>query len=349
MPVTYGRHLVRLFEPNKLLAGTGLSTADLDDPDGRITVGQALQYIKNTLALADTPDWYLAWAKTLTDHFHGQTSIALVSAPNLGAGLDAFLRYFPTRIPYMHMQGRTTGNEFHAELCPLMDLAEAKPLLIETLLIILQQHLETVYGVDFSEARLELDYPATAYAGRYAEHFHCPVRFASSENALVIPTAWRALENLGYIESTWEHALSQCEATMASSRARETLGEVRHRLNQAFAAADKNRPLPTLNQIADELHLSSRTLIRRLRALGTSYQEMTDDFLFRRATELLANDEMTVKEVATELGFDNPANFGKKFKRWQGVSPGSYRKRWQQRQAHRREQDAFLYRIENKS
>ena len=38
MPVTYGRHLVRLFEPNKLLAGTGLSTADLDDPDGRITV-----------------------------------------------------------------------------------------------------------------------------------------------------------------------------------------------------------------------------------------------------------------------------------------------------------------------
>ena len=54
---------------------------------------------------------------------------------------------------------------------------------------------------------------------------------------------------------------------------------------------------------------------------------MMDEFLSARATELLANDTIKIKEVAAALGFQNPANFGKAFKRWYGISPGGYRER----------------------
>ena len=327
MPVTYGRHLVRLFDPDQLLAGTGLSAADLDQTDGRITVKQALQYVRNTLFLAEQPEWYLAWAKTLTDHFHGSTSIALVSAPTLGDGIDAFLKYFPSRVPYLHMQSRTQDEYFIAELCPLIDLEETEPMLIETLMIIIQQHFETVYEVNFEEAELRLRYPATDYADRYQEHFNCTVNFGAASNALVFPSKWRSLKNLGSVESTWAHAIAQCEATMASSRSRETLGEVRTYLCRVFENKNRGRPLPKLNEVADHLHLTPRTLIRRLRDLGITYQEITDEFLRLRAEELLSNDELTVKQVANRLGFHNPANFGKVFKRWHGVSPGVYRTR----------------------
>lgn len=325
MPATYGRHLLRLFDADRLLAGTGLRAADLEDPELPITVGQALQYIRNTEALADDPAWYLAWASTLTDHFHGLMSIALLSAPSLGDGVDAFLRFFPSRIPYMHMQGRREDDRFVAELCPVIELGKALPLLVETPLIILQQHLETVYDIDFADAALELDYPATPHAHRYGDFFRCPVHFGASRNGLVLPGHWREFGNLGHIPSTWTYALAQCEATMASSRERETLGQVRSLLCRAFEDPDKTRPLPTLNTVAKDLHVAPRTLIRRLRALGTSYQAITDEFLQVRARELLANGEVTIKEVATALGFDNPANFGKAFKRWCGVSPGAYR------------------------
>lgn len=326
MPATYGQHLGRLFDPEKLFGGTGLSAQVLANPEGRISVKQALQYITNSLTLGEDPAWYLAWARELADHFHGPISIALVSAPTLGDGIDAFIRYFPSRIPYMHMQGRREATEFRIELVPLIELANAKPLLIETPLIIVQQHIQTVYGVDFSKARLELDYPATPYAARYNEYFNCPTSFNTLQNALVIPKSWRELKNLGHIESTWDHALSQCEATMASSRSRETLGQVKSYLCAAFERKDRSRPLPTLNEAAKELHLTPRTMIRRLRELGTTYQETTDEFLRVRARELLANDELTVKQVAAQLGFDNAANFGKMFKRWYGISPGVYRK-----------------------
>lgn len=325
MPITYGRHLLRLFEPEQLLAGTGLTPLELEDPDRHISVRQALQYIRNTISLAKEPHWYLAWASTLTDHFHGPISIALLSAPTLGDGVDAFLRYFPGRIPYMHMQGRQDGEQFLAELCPLIELGPAKALLIETPLVILQQHLDTVYGVDFTQAHVQLDYAATLDPEHYPRYFNCKIQFEAICNALVMPQAWRVLRNLGYSESTWAHAIDQCEATVSSSRERETLGDIRACLCHSFADAERQRPLPTLETVASTLHLAPRTLIRRLRRLGTSYQAITDEFLRTRAQELLHNNGITIKQIALSLGFDNPANFGKAFKRWYGISPGRYR------------------------
>ena len=325
MPATYARHLARMFDPDALFEGTGIDVALLDDRERRITVRQVLRYIQNALALAEEPDWYLRWMRTMADRFHGAISAALQSAPTLGHGVDVFLEFFPSRTPYMHMQGRKEGESFLAELRPLIDLGASNPLLIEAPLMILQQHLDSVYGVDFGSATLMLDYPPTPYANRYSRYFKPEVRFRSPRNALVFPRAWRSLPNLGYIESSWSHALQQCEATSASSREREMLSQVHACLIRAFERTTRSRPLPTLEDVAAELHVSPRTMIRRLRLLGTSYQELTTEFLQARAKELLTNDEITVKEVAGMLGFDTPANFGRTFKRWFGVSPGVYR------------------------
>ncbi len=54
MPITYGRHLARRFPVGPLLAGTGLSAADIEERARRITVRQALQYIRNALARSPT-------------------------------------------------------------------------------------------------------------------------------------------------------------------------------------------------------------------------------------------------------------------------------------------------------
>jgi len=102
---------------------------------------------------------------------------------------------------------------------------------------------------------------------------------------------------------------------------------VRDHLSTAFEIADRRRALPTLDEVAAHLHLTPRTLIRRLRRLGTTYQDLMDGFLRARAAELLANDRAKIKEVAAALGFHNPANFGKAFKRWYGISPGGFRAR----------------------
>ena len=325
VPAIYGRHLMRLFDAEKLLARTGLVSADLEDPGRRVTVRQVLQYAENAIALSPRPEWHFEWALSLSDHFHGPISVALMSAPTLGASLDAFLKYFPGRAPYLDTQGRREGDRFRADLRPLIDPGVTRPLILEMPLLILQRYLVSVYGVAMGEAQIELDYPATEYADVYARYFGCPIHFDAPCAALIIPASWRDMPNLGYSPSTWAHALEQCEATLGSSRDRDTLGQVRHYLSAAIAHENRLRALPTLRDTAAALHLAPRTLIRRLRAMGTTYQEVIDDFLQERTRELLVNHHLQITEVAAALGFSNPANFGKAFKRWFGVSPGSYR------------------------
>ena len=71
---------------------------------------------------------------------------------------------------------------------------------------------------------------------------------------------------------------------------------------------------------------SARTLHRRLRDEGQTYQEILDEIRFERAAELLSKSDASVKELAHELGFSGPNNFIRYFQRVAGVSPSAYRK-----------------------
>jgi len=83
--------------------------------------------------------------------------------------------------------------------------------------------------------------------------------------------------------------------------------------------------MPTLNDIAAQLYLSPQTLRRRLTAEGKSYQGVKDDLRRDTAIHLLAMPELTLDEVATQVGFSETSTFHRAFKKWTGVTPGLYR------------------------
>ncbi len=68
-------------------------------------------------------------------------------------------------------------------------------------LLILQQHLHTVYGVDLAHTRVALDYPPTAHAARYPRYFRGAIQFDAHRNALVVPGAWRATSSMAVKEA----------------------------------------------------------------------------------------------------------------------------------------------------
>lgn len=82
---------------------------------------------------------------------------------------------------------------------------------------------------------------------------------------------------------------------------------------------------PELEGLAQELCVSSTTLQRRLQQEGLSYQRLKDDLRRDIAIDLLSSSSMTVAEVAAQTGFQETSAFHRAFKKWTGVSPGSYR------------------------
>ncbi len=82
--------------------------------------------------------------------------------------------------------------------------------------------------------------------------------------------------------------------------------------------------MPTLDEVASELAMSSRSLQRSLRAEGTSYQLLLDDVRRELAVRHLSVRGTSAAQVAFLTGFSEPSAFSRAFRRWTGSTPGAF-------------------------
>jgi AraC family transcriptional regulator, transcriptional activator of pobA len=84
--------------------------------------------------------------------------------------------------------------------------------------------------------------------------------------------------------------------------------------------------IPTVQFVADSLHISANYLSHLLQLLaGQSTKQFIQDKLIERAKEKLSSTNLSVSEIAYELGFEHPQSFSKLFKIKSGVSPLEFR------------------------
>ncbi|MCP5202168.1 MAG: AraC family transcriptional regulator ligand-binding domain-containing protein [Gammaproteobacteria bacterium] len=327
MPNTYVKLMTQATDdPERLLAGTGISVSEALDGDGPITVQQQLTCSRNSAAMQGRPDWHLAWVHRVAERFHGPISAAWTSAPTLGDGLDVFIRYMPTRIPYLRWSTHRDGERWHVELRPLMDLGDIGPLLVEFPLLTLGIYMRTLQGGRLDGVSFEFPHAALADLADYRRVIPADFAFDGRRAAMVMPAAARALPNPGYDEVLWTTALRRCEAAAQEHAGTAIINQVVEALHESLEHPWSSRTPPTLADMATHLHVSVSTLNRRLREASTSYQALVDDVRRQRARELLANPRQRVTDIAIELGFLDPSSFVRSFRRWYGATPGRYRR-----------------------
>lgn len=135
-------------------------------------------------------------------------------------------------------------------------------------------------------------------------------------------------------ERTWldhNHTYRSPElCTLLKSRAELLLA----RVEQDAPAADRVRrwlachslePRPTMDVVARDLGMSSRSLRRRLHGEQVPYAALVEDALVLRAKTMLEDPHHSVQEAAYALGFHTPNAFSRAFKRWTGMAPSAYR------------------------
>lgn len=86
--------------------------------------------------------------------------------------------------------------------------------------------------------------------------------------------------------------------------------------------------MPSLMAVADELHLSERSLRRRLQAEDTSFRALADEVRKALAVELLTKAGLKLDEIAGRLGYADAGSFIHAFKRWTGESPTQFRRQY---------------------
>jgi AraC-like DNA-binding protein len=80
------------------------------------------------------------------------------------------------------------------------------------------------------------------------------------------------------------------------------------------------------DDVAHMLSMHRRTLNRRLKEQGTTFQATLDELRFQVAAQLLAVSEISLDEVAAVLGYAGVSPFMRSFRRWTGTTPGRWRR-----------------------
>ncbi len=182
-------------------------------------------------------------------------------------------------------------------------------------LTVTMSRLVGAVGTDPLEANFT--YSAPAHADEYERILRLPVRFDAPENGVLYP-----ISMMDGLNPSADIALRQLlEQHAADQLAKIPSGDpLSHRVRVHLRSVRPLRGL-TSNAIAARFSMSDRTLRRRLRDEGTSYQEILDDVRSELARHYLAKEKRGIDDVAYILGFSDPSAFTKAFRRWTGMTP----------------------------
>ena len=137
-----------------------------------------------------------------------------------------------------------------------------------------------------------------------------------------MPEAWRELVCPLADPGMYQAALNRLEL---DRRRLDSAGSLTARVALLLAASGDTGL--DLESTAERINVSRRTLIRRLKEAGTSFSELLDEHRKRsRAQTLLANPGVPIMEVGYRLGYTEPANFTRAFRKWCGMTPLDYRR-----------------------
>ena len=329
VPVTYPAHYLMLadargLDGDALLAAAGLQRAHLGVPGERVSLAAFLRFMRSLLA-AGQGDVGLEAGLRMPLTTHGNLGYALLCASSPREALDVLQRYWHLRGRGLHCHWTISDDalvfHFEPELALPPDLSR---LLLEGVTLSFCQGLQFLLGNANLPGHVDFPFPCPDYLREPRERL--PRLRHDQPDCRVVITGLDWLDRplpTGSPEAL-QQALSLCEQESARWGDQGQSSWL-SRARAEMMLSDSGYPDPPA--LASRLHVSLRTLRRRLAAEGSGYNQLLVEARDRDARRLLAGPEPEIRQVARLLGYDDPANFTRAFRARHGEPPSRYRAR----------------------
>ena len=174
---------------------------------------------------------------------------------------------------------------------------------------------------DIAPVSVHLTHPKPDCSGKYYEFFKSPVHFNSSfcRLALPLPEVDRILP--GANEEFAEFGDQAIKKYLLSLDAGDEITQIKKILIDNLPSGNI-----TIEQVAGEFGVNTRTLQRILQKKGTTFLSLLNETRMEIAKKYIQDKYMDLTEIAFLLGFAELSTFSRSFKRWTGKSPIQYRK-----------------------
>jgi AraC-like DNA-binding protein len=309
------------FSPAQCLADTGLSLLHLEATETEFTLDQEHCLHRNMLRLTGDPLLGLKLGRAYRPEVFGVLGYAMLSSRTVKECLEilyefgqltySFFRFGPANIEDREGTSLRTTLPIPEDLMQFYsdrDI-EAGFTLFESL------------GIDRSAiSEVHLAHDAGGNLESYQSWFGCPVKTGKSMNAVMYNSDILESQLPQHDEETAHYCKVQCESLLAKVSVANTT-------TQSVTELMFSTPgyFLSLDDMAREIGLSSRSLRRRLQEEGSTYQDILRSVRLDLAKDYLASS-LSMERISELLGYSEVSVFSRAFKQWTGLAPQVYRK-----------------------
>jgi AraC-like DNA-binding protein len=300
-----------------LLQKAGLTREQIDDHSARVDVKRQIKFLD--LMAAELNDELLGFhlAQNYDLRLIGLLYYTQASSDSIGEALRRAARYSSIvneSIALRLRQGRDIAIRFeYRGVARRTDQHQ-----IEFAMVTFVRICRQLTNRHLSATKVSFTHPRNNEAGKFNNFFGCSVTFGATDDQLCFSGSIKELP-IAHADSYLNELLTgYCEQALADRETRQS----------PFALSVENAVTLLLphgnagaNEIARKLGVSRRTLARRLSAEGLTFAAVLKNLKRDLAKRHLADDTLSISEIAWLLGYQDVSAFTHAFKRWTGTSP----------------------------
>ncbi|TVP88592.1 MAG: AraC family transcriptional regulator [Pseudomonadaceae bacterium] len=239
------------------------------------------------------------------------------ACPNLGSALNTLSRYLPLTTNQARLEIRIFEHQAQLILHPV---GEPHPQHLYAVMGYIVQLLDQLH--EHRSAQLTIELPldqqvkpdADTALGHAAMSDSERFRISLPREALELPLSGADEMLLNGMHDTLGNLL-------ARTPTHGLIEQVKKRIVDLISAGEVSE-----KAIAEPMKISPRHLRRKLNQHGTTYEQLVDEVRRDNALRLIADQSLSLTEIAYELGFLDPSSFTRAFRRWTDMSPTGYRR-----------------------
>ncbi|MDX1695245.1 MAG: AraC family transcriptional regulator [Ketobacteraceae bacterium] len=304
-----------------LLRKAGIRKQYGKDPLAFITLAQYEALLRGVVESVSDPAVGLYLGKDIQFSDHGTFAYSALSFPTVWDALKLGLKFsrLANQVVDIRLDERQEFNAVRFDTAYLS--GSLYPVVIEMVMSLFCEILKFMVKDDISSIELDFSYAPPEYVECYEEVFGAKVRFECGVNEVRIPKKLAEKPQLMANPAIAEKVEAECDALIKKIYEPKTVAQQIHEI--LFFS---RRNFPQLEEMADKINMSPRTMRRRLQESETSYKKILENVRLELANRYLSTTRRSIGEIAELLGYADQNSFSYAYKKLTGLSPSHYRK-----------------------
>jgi len=329
MPARYFAMLCDLlkdrgFDVDAILHAAGIWPTQIYGPDATITVPQLESLVAEVHRVTGRTDLSFEMGRGIKLSSHEILGYGILTSPTIDYAAQLAARYYRLITPTFRMQYVRDREQAELRFQPVVNLSPAAlQFMLEVVVVSTHEQVKGLAGPALTGYDIHVSYAEPGNVARYRELRPARFHFGSEPlpGARMVLDIGTVAQNLPMADANaLKMAEARCEQLLRNATQSGLMTEW-----VTMMLRESQEGVPSLADLARLVNQSVRSLDRQLGREGSRFLEISKRVRHEKACALLRGGELSVTQIAYQLGYRDVANFTRAFKRDSGISPSSFR------------------------